>query len=62
MGSAARFARRSCKPNTEIKHAVQDGRLHIFLVAIENIDFSAEVFLISNSIFNKVNYLDNDSI
>lgn len=43
MGSAARFSRRSCKPNTEIKHAIQDGRLHIFLVAIENIDFSAEV-------------------
>lgn len=53
MGSAARFARRSCKPNTVVRHAIQDGRLHVFLVAAENIDFSAEVRFLLNT-FDKL--------
>lgn len=62
MGSAARFARRSCRPNTTIQHAIQNGSLHIFLVATENIDFSAEVFIFFYKIYNRISYLDNNSI
>jgi SET domain-containing protein len=43
IGSPARFARRSCHPNTQLKHVIRYGKLHLFLVATEDIDFSAEV-------------------
>ncbi|KAI1732700.1 PHD-finger domain-containing protein [Ditylenchus destructor] len=43
VGSAARFARRSCKPNTDIHHVIHEGKLHLLLVATEDIDFSGEV-------------------
>lgn len=43
MGSAARFVRRSCRANTTLRHVVEDGRLHIVLVAAEDLDYSDEV-------------------
>lgn len=43
IGSTARFARRSCHPNTRLKHVIRYGKLHVFLVAAEDIDFSIEI-------------------
>ncbi|KAI1726215.1 PHD-finger domain-containing protein [Ditylenchus destructor] len=43
VGSAARYARRSCKPNTDIRHVIHEGKLHLLLIATEDIDFSGEV-------------------
>lgn len=52
--STARCARRSCKANTVLNHAIYDGRLYVFLIANEDIDFSAEVVIhFFKDFFNK---------
>lgn len=44
VGSEARVApRRSCQPNSEVRHVVKDGKLHLVLVATEQIGDCEEV-------------------
>ncbi|CAL4133750.1 unnamed protein product [Meganyctiphanes norvegica] len=42
-GNDARFARRSCNPNAEIRHVVERGSLHLYLVARQDIQESQEI-------------------
>lgn len=42
-GNDARFVRRSCKPNAEIKHCIEKGTLHLYIVTTTAIDKNAEI-------------------
>ncbi|XP_063614190.1 uncharacterized protein LOC134787362 isoform X1 [Penaeus indicus] len=44
-GNDARFTRRSCRPNAEIRHVVERGSLHLYLVATRDIEEAEEVTL-----------------
>ncbi|KAA0203123.1 hypothetical protein HAZT_HAZT001823 [Hyalella azteca] len=44
-GNEARFARRSCKPNAQVRHVVERGSLHLYLVATEDIEEGDEILL-----------------
>ncbi|XP_071539077.1 uncharacterized protein upSET isoform X2 [Panulirus ornatus] len=44
-GNDARFTRRSCRPNAEIRHVVERGSLHLYLVATRDIEEGEEVTL-----------------
>ncbi|XP_013399899.1 histone-lysine N-methyltransferase 2E isoform X2 [Lingula anatina] len=42
-GNDARFVRRSCHPNTEVRHLVENGKLHLFLYSVTHIAKGAEI-------------------
>ncbi|XP_064486955.1 inactive histone-lysine N-methyltransferase 2E-like isoform X2 [Ornithodoros turicata] len=42
-GNEARFVRRSCSPNAEVQHIIQDGLLHLFLVSLRDIRREEEI-------------------
>ncbi|KAK2589277.1 hypothetical protein KPH14_007830 [Odynerus spinipes] len=42
-GNDARFVRRSCKPNAEIKHCIEKGTLHLYIVTTVAIEKNAEI-------------------
>lgn len=42
-GNVARFVRRSCKPNAELRHCIEKGVLHLYLVAISHIERWSEI-------------------
>ncbi|CAL8093955.1 unnamed protein product [Orchesella dallaii] len=42
-GNDARFVRRSCTPNAEIRHVVGKGTIHAYVVATEIVDLDEEV-------------------
>ncbi|XP_014608250.1 PREDICTED: uncharacterized protein LOC106788994 isoform X1 [Polistes canadensis] len=42
-GNDARFVRRSCKPNAEIKHCIEKGTLHLYIVTSMAIEKNAEI-------------------
>ncbi|XP_057318723.1 uncharacterized protein LOC130663489 isoform X2 [Microplitis mediator] len=42
-GNDARFVRRSCKPNAEIKHCIEKGTLHLYIVTTTVIEKSTEI-------------------
>lgn len=42
-GNDARFVRRSCTPNAEIRHVVGKGTIHAYIVATSVIDVDDEV-------------------
>ncbi|XP_066601637.1 uncharacterized protein upSET [Prorops nasuta] len=42
-GNDARFVRRSCKPNAEVKHCIEKGTLHLYIVTITAIEKNAEI-------------------
>ncbi|XP_068231023.1 microtubule-associated protein futsch isoform X4 [Palaemon carinicauda] len=44
-GNDARFTRRSCKPNAEVRHVVERGSLHLYLVATRDIEEGEEVMI-----------------
>ncbi|XP_042225569.1 uncharacterized protein LOC121868730 isoform X3 [Homarus americanus] len=44
-GNDARFTRRSCTPNAEVRHVVERGSLHLYLVATRDIEEGEEVTL-----------------
>nr|XP_053631898.1 inactive histone-lysine N-methyltransferase 2E-like isoform X2 [Cherax quadricarinatus] len=44
-GNDARFTRRSCQPNAEVRHVVERGSLHLYLVATRDIEEGEEVTL-----------------
>lgn len=35
--------RRSCKPNAELRHCIEKGVLHLYIVSISPIDKNAEI-------------------
>ncbi|KAK0167562.1 hypothetical protein PV327_004943 [Microctonus hyperodae] len=42
-GNDARFVRRSCKPNAEIKHCIEKGTLHLYIVTTTAIEKNVEI-------------------
>nr|XP_012218339.1 PREDICTED: LOW QUALITY PROTEIN: uncharacterized protein LOC105669787 [Linepithema humile] len=42
-GNDARFVRRSCKPNAEVKHCIEKGTLHLYIVTTSAIEKNAEI-------------------
>ncbi|GCB60479.1 histone-lysine N-methyltransferase SETD5 isoform X1 [Scyliorhinus torazame] len=43
FGNDARFIRRSCAPNAEVRHMIADGMIHLCIYAITNIPKDSEV-------------------
>ncbi|KAM9313084.1 inactive histone-lysine N-methyltransferase 2E [Gastrophryne carolinensis] len=43
FGNEARFIRRSCTPNAEVRHIIEDGTIHLYIYSISNIPKGAEV-------------------
>ena len=42
-GNDARFVRRSCKPNAEVKHCIEKGTLHLYIVTTIAVEKNAEI-------------------
>ncbi|RZC35224.1 SET domain containing protein, partial [Asbolus verrucosus] len=42
-GNSARFIRRSCKPNAELRHSIVKGVLHLYIVTIANVEKNVEL-------------------
>ena len=42
-GNSARFIRRSCKPNAELRHSIVKGVLHLYIVTITNVEKNVEL-------------------
>lgn len=42
-GNSARFIRRSCKPNAELRHCIVKGVLHLYVVTITDVDKNVEL-------------------
>nr|XP_060634334.1 inactive histone-lysine N-methyltransferase 2E isoform X2 [Anolis sagrei ordinatus] len=43
FGNEARFIRRSCTPNAEVRHAIEDGTIHLYIYSIQNIPKGTEI-------------------
>lgn len=44
-GNEARFVRRSCKSNAEIRHVVGKGTLHAYIVTTKTIELDEEIMI-----------------
>nr|CAI5865072.1 unnamed protein product [Callosobruchus analis] len=42
-GNSARFIRRSCKPNAELRHCIDKGVLHLYIVTTETVEKNSEL-------------------
>lgn len=42
-GNEARFVRRSCKPNAELRHCIVKGALHVYLVTVAAVQSNTEI-------------------
>ncbi|KAI4460800.1 upset isoform a [Holotrichia oblita] len=42
-GNIARFVRRSCQPNAELRHCIEKGVLHLYIVTINSVDKNTEL-------------------
>ncbi|XP_065415629.1 inactive histone-lysine N-methyltransferase 2E isoform X5 [Chrysemys picta bellii] len=43
FGNEARFIRRSCTPNAEVRHVIEDGTIHLYIYSIQNIPKGTEI-------------------
>ncbi|XP_068442090.1 inactive histone-lysine N-methyltransferase 2E isoform X3 [Clinocottus analis] len=43
FGNEARFIRRSCTPNAEVRHVVEDGMLHLYIYSLRPIGKGTEI-------------------
>ncbi|KAL4669583.1 hypothetical protein H8959_008137 [Pygathrix nigripes] len=43
FGNEARFIRRSCTPNAEVRHEIQDGTIHLYIYSIQSIPKGTEI-------------------
>uniref|UniRef100_A0A8C4VQL1 Lysine methyltransferase 2E (inactive) n=1 Tax=Gopherus evgoodei TaxID=1825980 RepID=A0A8C4VQL1_9SAUR len=43
FGNEARFIRRSCTPNAEVRHVIEDGTIHLYIYSIQNIPRGTEI-------------------
>uniref|UniRef100_A0A8C5R4R2 Lysine methyltransferase 2E (inactive) n=1 Tax=Leptobrachium leishanense TaxID=445787 RepID=A0A8C5R4R2_9ANUR len=43
FGNEARFVRRSCTPNAEVRHVIEDGTIHLYIYSISIIPKGAEI-------------------
>ncbi|KAK5871899.1 hypothetical protein PBY51_012639 [Eleginops maclovinus] len=56
FGNDARFIRRSCTPNAEVRHMIADGMIHLCIYAVSHITKDAEVTIEFDYDFNSCNY------
>lgn len=42
-GNSARFIRRSCRPNAELRHCIEKGVLHLYVVSIADVERNSEL-------------------
>lgn len=42
-GNSARFVRRSCQPNAELRHCIEKGVLHLYIVTTASVDKNLEL-------------------
>ncbi|XP_077428697.1 histone-lysine N-methyltransferase SETD5 isoform X9 [Vanacampus margaritifer] len=56
LGNDARFIRRSCTPNAEVRHMIAEGMIHLCIYAICQITKDAEVTIGFDYEFNSCNY------
>ncbi|KAM4643746.1 histone-lysine N-methyltransferase SETD5 isoform 2-T2 [Discoglossus pictus] len=56
FGNDARFIRRSCTPNAEVRHAIADGIVHLCIYAIAAIAKDAEVTIAFDFDYSNCNY------
>ncbi|XP_036375947.1 inactive histone-lysine N-methyltransferase 2E-like isoform X1 [Megalops cyprinoides] len=43
FGNEARFIRRSCTPNAEVRHVIEDGTLHLYIYSVKPISKGSEI-------------------
>ncbi|KAF7654427.1 hypothetical protein LDENG_00069680 [Lucifuga dentata] len=56
FGNDARFIRRSCTPNAEVRHMIAEGMIHLCIYAVSQITKDAEVTIGFDYEFNSCNY------
>uniref|UniRef100_G3PBQ2 SET domain containing 5 n=1 Tax=Gasterosteus aculeatus aculeatus TaxID=481459 RepID=G3PBQ2_GASAC len=56
FGNDARFLRRSCTPNAEVRHMIAEGMIHLCIYAVGQIAKDAEVTIGFDYEFNSCNY------
>ncbi|KAM6979970.1 histone-lysine N-methyltransferase SETD5 [Aplochiton taeniatus] len=56
LGNDARFIRRSCTPNAEVRHMIAEGMIHLCIYAVSQITKDAEVTIAFDYEFNSCNY------
>ncbi|KAM8914813.1 histone-lysine N-methyltransferase SETD5 isoform 6-T10 [Spinachia spinachia] len=56
FGNDARFLRRSCTPNSEVRHMIAEGMIHLCIYAVSQITKDSEVTIGFDYEFNSCNY------
>ncbi|CAI5767711.1 histone-lysine N-methyltransferase SETD5 isoform X1 [Podarcis lilfordi] len=56
FGNDARFIRRSCTPNAEVRHVIAGGMIHLCIYAVTSIAKDAEVTIAFDYEYNNCNY------
>ncbi|XP_070594129.1 histone-lysine N-methyltransferase SETD5-like isoform X2 [Erythrolamprus reginae] len=56
FGNDARFIRRSCTPNAEVRHVIADGMIHLCIYAVASIAKDAEVTIAFDYEYSICNY------
>ncbi|XP_039979172.1 histone-lysine N-methyltransferase SETD5 isoform X2 [Xiphias gladius] len=56
FGNDARFIRRSCTPNAEVRHMIAEGMIHLCIYAVSQITKDAEVTIGFDFEFSSCNY------
>nr|XP_033782058.1 histone-lysine N-methyltransferase SETD5 isoform X2 [Geotrypetes seraphini] len=56
FGNDARFIRRSCTPNAEVRHMIADGMIHLCIYAVAAIGKDAEVTIAFDYDYSNCNY------
>ncbi|KAK7916126.1 hypothetical protein WMY93_011887 [Mugilogobius chulae] len=56
FGNDARFIRRSCTPNAEVRHMIAEGMIHLCIYAVSQIIKDSEVTIGFDFEFNSCNY------
>ncbi|XP_072239118.1 histone-lysine N-methyltransferase SETD5 isoform X2 [Leuresthes tenuis] len=56
FGNDARFIRRSCTPNAEVRHMIAEGMIHLCIYAVSQITKDSEVTIGFDYEFNSCNY------
>ncbi|XP_044308070.1 histone-lysine N-methyltransferase SETD5 isoform X2 [Varanus komodoensis] len=56
FGNDARFIRRSCTPNAEVRHVIADGMIHLCIYAVTSIAKDAEVTIAFDYEYSVCNY------
>uniref|UniRef100_A0A3Q2VLT1 Lysine (K)-specific methyltransferase 2E n=1 Tax=Haplochromis burtoni TaxID=8153 RepID=A0A3Q2VLT1_HAPBU len=49
FGNEARFIRRSCTPNSEVRHVIEDGMLHLYIYSLRPISKGTEITIVLRS-------------